>query len=164
MIRVNSAPLSPSLAPMITDLMCLAGWRDEPVWKAPAKTMEPGSKREYLLTGSPERYADELWWWQREPDYRLEAPSWGWMRAAYRSAAASFTPNKLALVDLPVLLLGTDRDRLVSPAAIRDVAARLPRAELKMYPDAGHEILRDADPVRLDALARIGAFLDEHAP
>ena len=29
-----------------------------------------------------------------------------------------------------------------------------------MYPDAGHEILREADPVRLDALARIDAFLD----
>ena len=35
MIRVNSAPLSPSLAPTITDFMCLFGWRDEPVWKAP---------------------------------------------------------------------------------------------------------------------------------
>ena len=85
------------------------------------------------------------------------------MRAAYRSAAAAFTAAKLRQVELPVLLLGTDRDRLVSPEAIRSAAASLPRAELHMYADAGHEILRDADPVRLDALARIDAFLDEQA-
>jgi len=162
MIRVNSAPLSPSLAPMITDFMCLAGWRDQPVWKASALPTGPGSRRQYHLTGSADRYADELWWWEQQPELKLGAPSWGWMRAAHRSAAA-FTRKKLARVTIPVLLLGTDRDRLVSPAAIRRAAASLPRAELKMYPDAGHEILRDADPVRLDALARIDAFLDEHA-
>jgi len=32
-----------------------------------------------------------------------------------------------------------------------------------MFPDAAHEILREADPVRDRALARIHAFLDEHA-
>ncbi len=163
MIRVNSAPLSPSLAPMITDLMCLVGWRDQPVWKKSALPTGIGSRRQYFLTGSPERYADELWWWEQQPEYNLGSPSWGWMRAAYRSAAAAFTAERLAKVDLPVLLLGTDRDRLVSPEAIRGVAALLPRARLHIYPDAGHEILRDADPVRLDALARIDAFLDEHA-
>jgi lysophospholipase len=63
---------------------------------------------------------------------------------------------------VPVLLIGTDRDRLVSPEAVRDAARWLPRAELKMYPDAAHEILREADPVRLDALATIDHFLDEH--
>ena len=162
MIRVNSAPLSPSLAPMITDFMCLAGWRDQPVWKKSALPTGPGSRRQYHLTGSPERYADELWWWERQPEFNLGSPSWGWMRAAYRSAAAAFTPDKLAKVEVPVLLLATARDRLVSPEAIRAVAALLPRAELHIYADAGHEILRDADPVRLDALARIDAFFDEH--
>ena len=163
MIRVNSAPLSPALAPWITDLMCRLGWRDEPVWKAPPSFAQPGSKRQYLLTGSPERYADELWWWEQEPGFNLGGPSWGWMRAAYRSAAAAFRPTRLAGVEVPVLLLGTERDRLVSPAAIREVASWLPRAELEMYPDAGHEILREADSIRLGALARIDAFLDEHA-
>ena len=123
----------------------------------------PGSRRQHLLTSSPERYADELWWWEQQPGLNLGAPSWGWMRAAYRSTAATFTPAKLRSVDLPVLLIGTERDRLVSPEAIRIAAALLPRGELKMYPDAGHEILREADPIRHDALATIEAFLDEHA-
>lgn len=163
MIAVNSAPLWPSTAPYITDFMCLIGWRDLPVLQTPPRPAQPGSRRQHILTRSAERYADELWWWEREPGFNLGLPSWGWMRAAYRSAAAAFTPGKLRQMALPVLLLGTERDRLVSPAAIRRTAALLHQAELHMYPDSGHEILREADPVRLDALARIDAFLDKHA-
>ncbi|MDP8914832.1 MAG: alpha/beta hydrolase, partial [Pseudomonadota bacterium] len=74
------------------------------------------------------------------------------------------TPAKLRAVHVPVMLLGTERDRLVSAAAIRWAAGLLPEAELIMYPDAGHELLRESDPVRLDALARIDGFLDAHVP
>jgi len=162
MIRVNSAPLSPGLATWITEFMCRVGRSAVPVWKASARPQPPGSRRQQILTGSAELYADELWWWEQEPGFNLGGPSWGWMRAAFRSAA-TFRPATLAKVDLPVLLIGTDRDRLVSPEAIRDAARWLPHAELKMYPDAAHEILREADPVRLDALAAIDTFLDEHA-
>ena len=61
------------------------------------------------------------------------------------------------------MLIGTERDRLVSPAAIRRAASLLPQSELLMYDDAAHEILREADSVRLRALAAIDAFLDRHA-
>ena len=163
MIAVNSAPLWPSVAPYVTDLMCLAGWRDVPMVPTPPRFARPGSRRQQILTRSAQRYADELWWWECGPRFNIGNPSWGWMRAAYRSAAAAFVPGKLKRMEVPVLLLGTERDRLVSPAAIRRMASLLPRAELHIYPDAGHEILREADPVRLDALARIDAFLNEHA-
>ena len=162
MIRVNSTPLSPALAPWITDFMCLVGLGRAPVFKAPKKLAEPGSRRQYYLTGSSDRYADELWWWEKEPGFHLGGPSWGWLRAAFRSSAAAFRPGRLAEVEVPVLLLGAERDRLVSPEAIRDAARWLPKAELKIYPDARHEILREADPVRRDALATIDAFLDKH--
>jgi len=162
MIRVNSAPLSPLVAPWITEFMCRVGRSAVPVWKPAARVHPPGSRRQHILTASAERYSDELWWWEQEPGFNLGGPSWGWMRAAFRSAAA-FRPSTLAGVEVPVLLIGTDRDRLVSAEAVRDAARWLPRAELKMYPDAAHEILREADPVRLDALATIDCFLDEHA-
>ena len=70
----------------------------------------------------------------------------------------------LAQVQTPVLLLGAERDRLVEPRAIREAAARLPAAELLMFKGARHEILRETDDVRLEALARIDAFLDARAP
>ena len=82
------------------------------------------------------------------------------MRAAHRSAADWFGAAQLSGLDVPILILGAERDRLVSAAAIRRVAALLPCAELFMYSEAAHELLREADDVRLDTLARIDAFLD----
>jgi lysophospholipase len=163
MIRVNSAPMSPAMAPWISSFMCLIGLAGAPVFKAPKKLAEPGSRRQYYLTGSDQRYADELYWWDQEPGFHLGGPSWAWMRAAYRSAAAAFRPAMLAKVNVPVLLVGTERDRLVSAEAIRDAARWIPGAELKMYPDAAHEILREADPVRADALATIDEFFTRRA-
>jgi len=80
------------------------------------------------------------------------------MRAAFRSSSA-FTREKLSKVSLPLLLIGTERDRLVSAAAIARVARLLPRAELMMFPDCAHEILREEDRVRDKALDRIDQFL-----
>ena len=44
----------------------------------------------------------------------------------------------------------------------RDLEA-LPGAELVMYDDSAHEILRERDEVRLRALAAIDSFLGRHA-
>jgi len=164
MIAPNSAPIPPWFAPTVADTMCRLGLRAQPIWKVPTTLKRPGSRRQLFLTGSRERYEDELHWWREEPAFNLGLPSWGWMRAAFRSADRAFAPERLAGVDLPILVIGTDRDRLVSPQAIRRVAGGLPNAVLHMYPEAAHEILREADPVRLDALARIDAFLDARAP
>jgi lysophospholipase len=163
MIGVNSAPIPPWLAPDVTDMMSRIGFRDQPMWKVPTAMKRSGARRQYHLTGSRERYEDELYWWEEIPEFDLGAPSWGWMRAAFRSAERAFRPELLREVRLPILLLATDRDRLVSTPEIRRVAAALGNAELHVYPDAAHEILREADPIRLDAMARIDAFLDRHA-
>jgi lysophospholipase len=162
MIAINSAPLPLWGASWLASTLALFGWRDHPAWHQPAEPQPAGSLRQSILTGSAERYEDEAWWWRREPGFNLGVPTWGWLEAAYRSSAM-LTPAALAAVDLPVLLIGTERDRLVSPAAIRRAAALLPNAELAMFDDSGHEILREADPVRLAAHERIDSFLDARA-
>ncbi|MGQ0559118.1 MAG: alpha/beta hydrolase, partial [Sphingosinicella sp.] len=127
MIAVNSGPLPAAFTNLAAEWMCRLGWRDSPIWKPiPA----PAFDRRRFLTSSPERYEDELYGWQQQPGFNLGAPSWGGLRAASRSAAA-FTPAALVGVDLPLLLLATQADRLVSVDAIRRVASWLPRAELE---------------------------------
>ena len=163
MIGVNSAPIPARLAPAIARTMCRLGRGAAPMWKTPPDLEQPGGQRQRNLTGSTERYEDEGWWWAREPGWNLGPPSWAWMCAAFRSAAIGFTAKKLARVELPVLLLEAGRDRLVSAAGIARAARLLPHAELETFPEAAHEILREADPIRLAALARIDAFLDAHA-
>jgi lysophospholipase len=142
--------------------MCGLGLGPAPMWKTPPAMLLPGGQRQRNLTGSRERYEDEAWWWEREPEWKLGAPSWAWMRAAFRSAAAAFTPARLAGVEIPVLLLAAGHDRLVSTAEIARAARALPHAELEILPEAAHEILREADPVRLAAYARIDTFLEAH--
>ncbi len=160
MIRINSHPLPARLAPPVARLMCRLGLSTRPLWRRAASLPAAQAQRRYHLTSCDQRYADELWWWEQEPAVRLRAPSWGWVDAAYRSGRL-FTPSNLRRVDLPILILGTARDRLVSPVAIEEVADWLPRAKLHLYGDAGHEILRERDEILADALGRIDQFLDD---
>jgi lysophospholipase len=163
MLMVNSAPLPPWAAASTAAMVSAFGWGRQPVWRPPTPPAPVGSQRQTILTSSRERYEDELWWWDKQPGFNLGAPSWGWLDAAFRSCA-KLTDERLRNVDLPVLLLGTETDRLVSAAAIRLAASLLPEAQLKMFENAGHEILREADPVRVEALGEIDAFLDRAAP
>jgi lysophospholipase len=163
MLAINTGALPPAVASWIAAGASLFGLSRQPAWHQPPTPAPAGSFRQSCLTGCTDRYEDELWWWQKEPGFNLGAPSWGWLRAAYESCEA-LTPDKLAAVEAPVLLLAAERDRLVSSEAIRDAAARIPGAELIVFPDAAHEILREADAHRLEALAAIDSFLDRNAP
>ncbi len=162
MISVNSGAVPEWAAASLAAGAAMTGFGHWPIWGVQLSKAPAGSARQRILTGSTERYEDELYWWDRDPDAAPKAPSFGWLNAAYQSGRI-FTEEALAKVDVPVLLLGADRDQLVSPAAIRRVAGQLPKAELVMFDDCAHEILRERDPVRDEALARIDAFLDKNA-
>ncbi|MGE0178609.1 MAG: alpha/beta fold hydrolase [Sphingomonas sp.] len=163
MIRVNSYPMPGWLAPQIAEIMAMTGWRDETVWKLNPNHARLGGVRNRNLTGSAERYADELYWWEGEPEMNIGPPSWGWLRAAYRSADGAFTAEKLARVSTPVLVVATRRDRLVSSVAIEEIVEALPDARIEWIEGAAHEILRESDPIRLDALGKVDAFFAERA-
>lgn len=161
MLGLNARPIPDWLAPCVAAFMCRIGFALRPVWRDGSRSPERGSH----LTHSAERYADELWWRSETPEIALGPPSWRWIAEAYRSNRALGRSPALAEMRTPLLMLAARADRLVSFSAIRDVAARLPHARLHAYgEEAAHEILREADPVRRDALARIDAFLDESAP
>jgi len=162
MLAVNSAPLPRPIGRAVARLLGrLAPGRL--VWGERGTGGEARRIRQANLTHCEQRYADETWWKAQVPDFHLGPPSWGWLDAAFRSSAR-LRAAALEDVRTPVLLIGTERDRLVDTRAIRAAAARLPKAELLMFKDAAHEILRETDAVRLEALARIDGFLDMHAP
>ena len=162
MIRINARPIPHTVGRRISALLARLGLGRRQAWKDNERPHLPGANRQAYLTTCADRYADELWWTEREPGYALGPPTWGWLDAAYRSIDG-LTLERMTEVKLPILILGTERDRLVSPNAIRRAAQALPKAELHMYPEAAHELLRESDPVRLDALAAIDAFLAKQA-
>jgi lysophospholipase len=142
--------------------MCRAGDPRRPAWKWSEKPGETPPNRVELLTHDSARYADELWWREARPELAMGPGSWGWVAAALRSMVVLAQPGKLEAVECPVLLLAAAHDRLVSVPAIRRAAARLPNRELVVFgPNARHELLRERDPVRDQALAAIDGFLDK---
>jgi lysophospholipase len=87
--------------------------------------------------------------------------SWGWVAGACASMRSLDRREVLAAVTTPVLILAAARDALVGFPAIKRAAQWLPRAELVAFgPEARHEILREADPVRQRALSLIDGFLE----
>lgn len=130
-------------------------------WKHNERPGPPSASRQGYLTRDADRYADELWWKERDPSLALGPPSWAWLGAAYRSIGRLRRAGAVEQVTTPVLILGTDGDKLVSPAAMRAFAARLPDTELFMQgAHVAHELLREADDARGPALAAIDAFID----
>lgn len=149
-------------ARLIAGAACRIGLSERAAWGGGRQAMP--AHRERNLTHSAERYADELWWRTQRPELAIGAPSWGWLRAGLASMARLARPGVLEAVEAPILILATPHDGLVSAAAIRRAAARLPNARLRMFDTGAHELLREADDVRLPALAAIDDFLDEVAP
>ena len=91
--------------------------------------------------------------------------SWGWVERAYASARRLARAGALEKVTVPVLVLSTSADRLVSHDAAVRAAQRLPKGELIAFGDeARHEILREVDAVRRRALDGITEFLDRVVP
>lgn len=150
---------------LIARLMTLVGDPARQAWKWSEKPGEMPADREALLTHDPERYADEAWWREARPEIVMGPASWRWVERAYASWRMLERQGAMEAVKVPVLIVSTSGDKLVShPANVR-AASRLPRGELLEFgPEAHHEILREATVVRARAMRGIADFLDRMAP
>ena len=156
------APYPDWLGLLIARAMCRIGDPDRAAWKASEKPGASQRLRQTLLTHDDGRYADEQWWHAANPALLLGPASWRWIRAAYRSFMALRQSGVLEGISTPCLFLIASADKLVSPVAARRDAARIPNARTHVYGrEAAHELLREADSVRDDAMVRIDRFLSE---
>ena len=167
-----SAPMlgftTPGPAPLLHALaraMCRLGDPARAAWKWSEKPGERVSRRASLLTHDAARYADEMHWRSARPDLAMGPGSWRWVERGYASMRGLFAPGVLEAVQTPVLLLSARYDKLVDARATQRAAKRLPRAQLVSFGrEAYHELLREEDAVRNEALRRIDDFFDRMAP
>lgn len=165
MLGMAGPPLPLPVLQAIARLMTRIGPATRPAWKWSEKPGALPAAREGLLTHSKDRYADELWWREKRPELVMGPGSWGWVERAYASARALFAKGMLEHVTTPTLMLATSADRLVKIGPIERARARMPHCELVRFgPEARHEILREAELVRGQAMDAIAAFLDRAAP
>lgn len=111
------------------------------------------------LTNDREQFEISHGLMDRNPDLALGDPTFAWVRAAFRSIALLMAPGTLEAIRTPVLLALAGQETIVSNAAIESAAARLPAARLVRFPDAKHEILREAPAVRAAFWAAFDGFL-----
>lgn len=165
MTGVAGPPLPLRLLHKVAAAMCRIGDPARQAWKWSEKPGEKPSKRATLLTHDPVRYADELWWREHRPQLVMGPASWRWVERAYASWMMIESPGALEGVAVPVLIISTASDKLVSHPANIAAAARLPKGELlALGNEAHHEVLREEDAVREAIMAHIAAFLDRAAP
>lgn len=165
MLGMNGPPLPLSILHGVAGMMTKVGDPMRQAWKWSEKPGEMPVDRINLLTHDPDRYEDELWWREHRPELVMGPASWGWVERAYASWKLLEEPGALEQVDVPVLILSTSSDKLVSHAANVRGAERLPKGELTEFGnEAHHEIFREVDAVRDRAMAAVAEFLDRTAP
>ncbi|KAF0183292.1 MAG: lysophospholipase [Hyphomonadaceae bacterium] len=81
------------------------------------------------------------------PEIQSGGATNGWVKAAY-DAMNSFTADRLAKLDMPILVLSAAADTVVLPAQHARIAGLLPHAKLVSFPNAKHEILMETDDIR----------------
>ncbi len=146
-------------------MMLRLGRGEQAAWKVSEKPLSPASLRSKILSHDPDRYADELAWWDLRPEIKLGPPSWQWVERAMASIRYLDKPGLIESVQTPILLLAAVADQLVSTKRIIKDNARLPHSEIMVFGrEAAHELLREADGVRDQCLALMDSFLDTHAP
>ena len=157
------APISSGFGEWLAKLAMNLGNPKRRAWKSNERPGTSDSRME-LLTHDPDRYEDEPYWWAQKPEIQLGPPSWRWVVRAFESTRRLRDSKRAKLVQVPVLMLVADADKLVRAADAMTVAGLLPECRVVRFGDeSAHEILREVDEVRNRALGEIDIFLSARA-
>ena len=130
--------------------------------QTPYGTIQRRAERQLLLTGSRAHFEDEGLWVEARPELATGGVSWGWINA-FSESRRRLEALPLETLDLPVLMLLAAKEKLVDNKAAIRVATRMPNCRTHIVMSAAHELLREAEPARQEALGQIRDFAREFA-
>jgi lysophospholipase len=111
------------------------------------------------LTSDPVRYARNASILEQDATAGIGSPTVAWLDAAF-AAMVEFRAGDYALqIETPVLMVAAGGDTIVSAAAIKEFAARLPAGSHLLIEGARHEILQEQDGYRAQFWAAFDAFV-----
>ncbi len=157
MLGIRAGPLRGAAMRGVASLGRTPPFRQRPIWTG-QRSPNPNA-----VTSCPERQADKIWWKAQCPELGRSGPTWGWLAAATRSIAELERDLGTSELAVPGLLLGAANDPIVDPRAIDRDSRLLPTFDYHLIQYAGHELLRERDGPRDEAMNRIAAFLDRIA-
>ncbi|RUM97585.1 alpha/beta hydrolase [Pseudaminobacter arsenicus] len=112
-----------------------------------------------VLTSDPVRYQRNAALYQAYPHLAVGGPTVAWIRAACQAASSLQTPQFLARMQIPTLIVAAGADRVVSNGAIEHFTRQLRVSSLLTIDGARHEILQEADFYREQFFAAFDAFI-----
>jgi lysophospholipase len=111
-----------------------------PLWAQPFEKNE--------LTSSRERWDRAALTLEAAPELATGPPTFGWLRAAFRSCAMVMALDFPASIRVPVLFAAAGRDTIVSTPVIEDYVPQLKLGTLALIGPSKHEILQESDDIR----------------
>jgi lysophospholipase len=161
MIKLSEAALGMPArsARMMAEIGCAAGFgsRFVPGGKARVKGGDPFVDNP--LSSDRERYMRAQAVLDAGPHLAIGSPTFGWMRAAFRSMALLQAPDTPRLIRLPTLFIAAGDDKVVSTTAIEEFALKTKLGSAVLLAAARHEILRETDDARTRFWSAFDAYL-----
>ena len=148
MLGISTRGRPAPLVRLVTALQNFAGQSGAFAWGMAGRDPLLATFDAQLCTSDRARFARTQEFLKANPSLRLAGPTWGWLKAAYRSMARGTAPGFAESIQTPVLIVGAGRDRIVRVEATRDFVRRLPHGTYLELADAEHEILMERDSIR----------------
>ncbi len=134
----------------------------------PTGSAKPGDNQPFLgnvLTSDETRYARNAAIIAAAPQLGIGSPTIGWVGASLAAMADIESEGVMEQTKVPLLILSSGNDAIVSNRAIDTIARRLPMARHLTITGARHELLMERDIAREQVLAAIDTFFsDDSAP
>ncbi len=111
------------------------------------------------LTSDPQRYQRNAGIIEADPAVGIGSPTVAWLDAAFATMVEFHGEDYPAQIDQPVLIVAAGADTIVSVAAIKRFAERLPLGSHRVIEGAKHEILQEQDGYRAQFWAAFDAFV-----
>jgi lysophospholipase len=148
-----------ALARAYAEVGCLLGFGKSYIKGGSDRIVEQGPFDGNLLTSDRERWFRNKAVLDTNPALGLGSPTIGWLRAAYRSMGLVSSDGYAASVKVPMMIFVAGKDEVVSSRACEDFAVGLKVGTHVLLPSARHEILQEADSIRLRFWAAFDAYL-----
>ncbi len=155
----NKVGYPQSIARAYAEMGCLLGLGRSYVKGGSDVVVEQGPFEGNQLTSDRERWYRNKSVLDANPALGLGSPTVGWLRAAYRTMGLVSAPDYAGSVRVPMMIFVAGKDEIVSSRAIEDFAVGLKVGTHVLLPSARHEILQEADSIRLRFWAAFDAYM-----
>ena len=129
------------------------------IWGGSASPAEAKGFEGNALTSDPDRFLRNRQIQESAPALVIGSPTIAWLRAAFRSMDLLMDPEFAPRIRVPLLLVASSQDRIVSSPAIEQFSRRLKIGAHVVLNGSRHEILQETDDVRQGFWAAFDAYL-----